>query len=279
MEPAGIILRLLVYLQSGLLLGVLMFAMPWTRKTRIAAAGLSATGIILSTMTMLTLAASFSEIGTYFDAPTLWMLLSETAMGWAAMGRTVALVALIALVLTSTMRAPPILFATIAIASLSWNGHGAMTDGAIGWLHLTGNALHLIAGLGWVGAIAAFLWAALPSHEPAPDLAVRLEQFATTGTAFVAVLMATGIANTLFIVGWTALPTLLETTYGQLLLVKIGLFAVMLAAAATNRFWLTPRVATSPSLATVRASLGAEMLLGVGVLAIVAWLGTLDPGQ
>jgi putative copper resistance protein D len=53
----------------------------------------------------------------------------------------------------------------------------------------------------------------------------------------------------------------------------------MLAAAAANRFWLTPRMIASPSLAAVRTSLGAELILGIAVLAIVAWLGTLDPVQ
>lgn len=279
MEPAGIALRLLVYLDSALLLGMLLFAASWTRYVRLATTVFAAVGIVLTTVTMLRLAASFSDSASFFDIPTLKMLLTETAMGWAAVARITALLAVVALALNSTKRFYPILFAVIAVVSLSWNGHGAMTDDALGWLHLTGNALHLLAGLGWIGALAAFLWAATLSKASSGDLAVSLERFAGVGTVFVAVLLATGIANTLFIVGANALPTLLETTYGRLLLTKIGLFAAMLAAAAANRFWLTPRMITSPSLGAVRASLGAELLLGIAVLAIVAWLGTLDPAQ
>ncbi len=261
------------------MLGTLLFAVTWTRQARLATAGFAVVGIVLTGMTMLRLGASFSDSGAFFDIPTLQMLLTETAMGWAAIARIAALLTAATLALTSGTRFLPILFAIIAIASLSWNGHGAMTDDALGWLHLSGNALHLFAGLGWVGAIAAFLWAATMSKEAPADLAIRLEQFATIGTVFVAVLVVTGISNTLFIVGSSALSTLLETTYGRLLLLKIGLFAAMLAAAAANRFWLTPRVTTSPSLAAVRTSLGVELVLGVGVLAIVSWLGTLDPLQ
>lgn len=279
MEPAGIALRLLVYLDSALLLGMLLFAVSWTRYVRLATTVFAAVGIVLTTVTMLRLAASFSDSASFFDIPTLKMLLTETAMGWAAVARITALLAVVALALNSTKRFYPILFAVIAVVSLSWNGHGAMTDDALGWLHLTGNALHLLAGLGWIGALAAFLWAATLSKASSGDLAVSLERFAGVGTVFVAVLLATGIANTLFIVGANALPTLLETTYGRLLVTKIGLFAAMLAAAAANRFWLTPRMITSPSLGAVRASLGAELLLGIAVLAIVAWLGTLDPAQ
>lgn len=279
MEPAGIALRLLVYIDGALMLGILLFAMSWTRQVRLATAVFAAVGIVLTTVTMLRLAASFSDSAAFLDIPTLQMLLTETAMGWAAIARITSLLGVVALALTSTKRVYPILFAIMAVVLLSWNGHGAMTDNALGSLHLAGNALHLLAGLGWIGALAAFLWAATLSKESSHDLAVSLERFAGVGTAFVALLLATGIANTLFIVGSNALPTLLETTYGRLLVTKIGLFATMLAAAAANRFWLTPRMIASPSLAAVRTSLGAELILGIAVLAIVAWLGTLDPVQ
>ena len=277
MEPAGIALRLLVYLDSALLLGMLLFAASWARQVRLATALFATLGVVLTTATMLRLAASFSDSAAFFDIPTLQMLLTETAMGWAAIARISALLAVVVLALTSAKRIYPSMFAIMAVVSLSWNGHGAMTDDALGWLHLTGNALHLLAAFGWIGALAAFLWAATLSKASLRDLAASLERFAGLGTAFVAVLLATGIANTLFIVGLNALPTLLETTYGRLLATKIGLFAAMLAAAAANRFWLTPRMIASPSLAVVRTSLGAELILGIGVLAIVAWLGTLDP--
>jgi putative copper resistance protein D len=279
MEPAGIALRLLVYLDSALLLGILLFSASWTRQVRLATAVFAAVGIVLTTVTMLRLAKSFSESAAFFDIPTLQMLLTETAMGWMAVARITALLAVAALALTSAKRIYPSLFAIMAVVSLSWNGHGAMADNTLGWLHLAGNALHLLAGLGWIGALAAFLWAVTLSKASSCDLAVSLERFAGVGTAFVAVLLATGIANTLFIVGSNALPTLLETNYGRILVTKIGLFAAMLAAAAANRFWLTPRMIASPSLAAVRTSLGAELILGIAVLAIVAWLGTLDPVQ
>ena len=279
MEPAGIALRLLVYLQSGLMLGTLLFAVSWTQRARVATAGLAVAGIVLSAKMMLRLGASFSDSGAFLDIPTLQMLLTETAMGWAAIARITLLLAVFVLAFTSAARLYTILFAIAAVVSLSWNGHGAMNDDALGWLHLTGNALHLVAGLGWFGAIAAFLWTVTLSREAPADLAIRLDRFATIGTAIVVLLLATGIANTLFIVGWNDLPMLFGTSYGRLLILKIGLFVAMLAAAAANRFWLTPRLATSPSLAAVRTSLGAEFALGIAVLAIVAWLGTLDPSQ
>jgi putative copper resistance protein D len=73
------------------------------------------------------------------------------------------------------------------------------------------------------------------------------------------------------------------TQYGQGLLAKLFLFGLMLLLAAVNRFWLTPKLESaldsgSSSERPIRAlyaSIVAEAAIGVLVLAIVAWLGTL----
>jgi putative copper resistance protein D len=86
----------------------------------------------------------------------------------------------------------------------------------------------------------------------------------------------------------------MATEYGRLLTLKIGLFAVMVAFAAVNRFWLTPRL-LRPRLLTPRLqspadgparlrSLGRltrnsriEIVLGLMIYGIVGVLGTLHP--
>ena len=60
------------------------------------------------------------------------------------------------------------------------------------------------------------------------------------GIATVVAVLATGIVNTWILVG--SLTRLIATGYGQLLILKMALFAVMLSFAAANRFWLTPRL-------------------------------------
>jgi copper resistance protein D len=279
MELAGIALRLLVYLQSGLLLGVLLFRSQWTLRLRYMAAALAAVGVILSAIAMLLLAASFSEGGAFFDTPSIWMLLTQTAMGWAAITRAAAHIALISFMLMNAPRVFACIAALIATGTLCWNGHGAMTDGNMGWVHLAANILHLIAGLSWIGAIAVFLWAAIWLEGSMHELSVTLKRFARTGTYLITILLATGIINTFFIIGWSGMPTLDNTIYGRVLLIKICLFAAMLAAAAANRFWLSPRLAASSSFDTLRFTLGAEFILGAGVLVLVSLLGTLDPTQ
>ncbi len=79
----------------------------------------------------------------------------------------------------------------------------------------------------------------------------------------------------------------MATAYGQLLLVKIALFAALVALATVNREVLTPRLSATPRGAKQRASELAlrglrrnsliEAGLGLGVLSIVAVLGTMVP--
>ena len=76
-------------------------------------------------------------------------------------------------------------------------------------------------------------------------------------------------------------PTaLLGSLYGRLLVAKVGLFGAMLALASVNRFRLVPALTADPTTDaanSLRRHLIAELALGLGVLAIVSIIGTLDP--
>ena len=54
----------------------------------------------------------------------------------------------------------------------------------------------------------------------------------------VATLVLSGIVNAWILVG--SFRALVVTEYGQLLILKLVIFAFMLAFAAVNRLWLTP---------------------------------------
>jgi putative copper resistance protein D len=62
---------------------------------------------------------------------------------------------------------------------------------------------------------------------------------------------------------------------------KLALFAIMLALAAANRLYLTPRLATGPArgeaLRALRRNSGIEAGLGLVIFIIVGALGTLHP--
>jgi putative copper resistance protein D len=88
-------------------------------------------------------------------------------------------------------------------------------------------------------------------------------------------LIGTGLINSWFLVG--SVSSLLRTSYGQILLVKLALFAGMLSLAVANRFWLVPSMSELRSLASDDNQVFGEQALGVMILSIVSFLGTMQP--
>jgi putative copper resistance protein D len=172
-------------------------------------------------------------------------------------------------------------------AALAWSGHGGSTPGALGNLHLAGDALHLIAAASWVGGLVPLvLLLALARYDPLPGWASiardAAERFSILGILSVATLLATGIVNAWILVG--SFNALFATQYGRLLLLKMILFAIMLVFAAVNRIALTPRLAGSPesgaridALRLLTRNSVVEIALGLTIFAMVGMLGTLHP--
>jgi copper resistance protein D len=119
-------------------------------------------------------------------------------------------------------------------------------------------------------------------HAWAPLVRDATARFSTLAILSVSTLLVTGIISGLILVG--SLHALLVTKYGQLLMFKIALFAVMLVFAAANRFWLTPRISSLPDrgneLDAVRGlgrNCHIEIALGLAIFAIVGVLGVTHP--
>ncbi|MEU5291800.1 copper resistance CopC/CopD family protein [Streptomyces umbrinus] len=110
------------------------------------------------------------------------------------------------------------------------------------------DVLHLLAVAVWLGGLSTLLVALYraPSIEPA---AVR--RFSRIAFGSVAVLAATGIYQSWRQLGsWSAFT---GTSYGQLLLVKIGLVVVLVGIAWISRRW-TARLSQAPAAKTVKAA-------------------------
>ncbi len=169
-----------------------------------------------------------------------------------------------------------------------WSGHGASSDGALGIAHTGADIVHLLAASAWIGALMLLLMLVLPrgvvSRERVNAAHVALAGFGAVGAFLVGLIVITGFVNGAFLVGADGLPMLAGSLYGRLLLVKLLLFAAMLACAAANRFWLTPKLASaiqemSPdgALGSLRRSVAIEGTFAVLILGLVAWMGTLEP--
>jgi len=210
-------------------------------------------------------------------------VLTGSALGWAAIARMLGLVAALAMLMQRRTHFVWLLLPTvIAWGSLAWSGHAAASESMLGMIRLAVDVVHLLAASIWLGALAFFLFM-LSQTGPAEPGARAPSRFSGLGSALVALLVATGIGNLLFLSGprqWGALGL---TPYGLLLITKIGLFCAMLGLAAGNRFVLVPRLLQAQAGAALDArramqiSIALEMMLGAGVLGVVAVLGLLDP--
>jgi putative copper resistance protein D len=139
--------------------------------------------------------------------------------------------------------------------------------------------VHVLAAGAWFGALvplALVLRKSLASGF-GPDAATTLRRFSIIGQPAVALVLITGVANTLLIL--RHLPTDWSSPYQALLALKIAVVAVMIALAIANRSVVMGRIATGEgaALTTLRRTVRAEIAFGFAAIALVAVFGTLDP--
>lgn len=256
---------------------------------------LGAAGWLLSALGMAIVAASMQGVDlAALEFQTLCDLIGGTDAGTAWIVRNAALViALVAAVALPRWQGPALgtlaAAGAVAIATLIWSGHAGATEGAAGMLHRINDLLHLLAAAVWIGAIGAYLLLLSPRRLDVTvggvtTAARSVDRFSRVGTICVLVIAATGLVNGQMIVGLENLNRSAAAPYGQLLLAKFALFGLMLALAAANRWRLTPALIASradgtplAAVAAMRRSLALEALAAVLILALVAWLGTLEP--
>ncbi|MFF2512351.1 copper resistance CopC/CopD family protein [Streptomyces sp. NPDC058086] len=124
------------------------------------------------------------------------------------------------------------------------------------------DVLHLLAVAVWLGGLSTLLVALFRAPAETQIDAVAVRRFSRVAFAGVTVLVVTGIYQSWRQVGsWSALT---GTWYGQLLLIKIGLVAVLVGIAWISRRW-TAQLTEAPrakAMATAGATTGATALAG-----------------
>jgi copper resistance protein D len=243
-------------------------------------------------------AASMGErlVTEVFSEGFLWVVLLQTEFGRAWLLRAILaglLAALFAVTLTAKrkrstavwLNVVAVAMATGLVGMLAWGGHAAGGAGAEGIIHPAADFLHLTAAAAWVGALiplALLLQAAGGDAGSFAVARITTLRFSAFGVASVATLLVTGLINTFYLVG--SIPMLAGTDYGRLLVAKIALFFAIVAVAAINRFWFTPRLVPDATLAPARHVLRRlrrnaviEIVLGAVIIAIVAKLGVTPP--
>lgn len=169
----------------------------------------------------------------------------------------------------------------VALGALVVEGH-TRTFGP-SWLVLTADLVHLAAGALWFGGLIGLIIALLPGRDLRPrEIAVIVGRFSAAAIWLVALLALAAVALWWRIAG--GVGGLVTSYYGELVLVKAGIAAVVLAIAAWNRFRLVPAVLSMSlgeraRLTRLRRTVGIEALALVAVLGVTAVMVSQQPPE
>ncbi len=237
---------------AGLALGlgvpaflVLCWPAGWAspRMRRLTTAGLAAVaaGAVLTFLFQGPYAAGAGP-GSALD-PALLATTGSSAFGLTTLGRAALALLLAALLVPLWRRAAgPQPQGTVGLAVLA--GGVVLTTAAVGHpvagslpvVATAVTAVHAAAMALWLGGLAALLAGLVRPGAEAGELAGALPRWSRIASGSVAALVVTGVVQSVREVGS---PTaLVSTTYGWVLLAKLALVLLLLAAAGVSRVWV-----------------------------------------
>lgn len=248
------------------------------RAVRIAAVALA----VLATLVMLPVRCAMLGNGWAdgLDTETMMSVLTGTSIGTAWAWQAVFAAVLLAVTLLPLRQkvAATAVVSALLLCGLSLTGHAAMNDGWLRVLHRANDMVHVLSGGAWVGALipVALVLSRLGDTMPGADALTALIRFSTAGHVAVALVILSGVANSLLIIG--GLPLDWSVPYQRLLSLKVALALLMMLIAVFNRYGLVPRMGRSHSAGKALAvGTVGEIVIAVCVVALVAWFGTLEP--
>jgi len=267
-----------IFIGAGLVLVVSGLALFWA-----VAAGMSDSSLIES-----------------LNGDTLGTVLGQTQFGSVAQWRLglALLMAMLMVVMARTswsfrrkLSALEIVAGTVSVAlvvSFAGTGHAAASGGPALVPRIAVDAVHLFVTAIWPTGLlpfALFLACARRVASVAVPTLRLVQRFSQVGLIIVGVLSATGLVNSYFMVGH--FQALFTTTYGEVLDVKLLLFAAILGLAAVNRYRMVPLLKAKaaragendfvPTLRRLQRLVLTEFGLAVAVVAVVSVLGTTPP--
>ena len=193
----------------------------------------------------------------------------DTSFGEAIVARTVVALWLVTAFVTaarSRFAAGAALALGAALAFTPGLGGHARVEGVAG---LVADGMHVSAAGSWVGGLAA-TGLALALTTTGRGMLARdlLPRFSAVAFVAVIVLVSAGIASSLLHVG--EVSQLWDTTYGQLLLAKVGLLVPIVGLGAYNRRSIIPRARAGEARGLGRP-IGTELaLMGLVLVATSA---------
>jgi copper transport protein len=254
--PTG---RWLGYGGTALAIGVPVLALTcwpggWasSRLRRLAAAGTAL--VAVSAVAVLLVQGPYAAgtgLGSALDPALLGATIGSSA-GWTAVLRLVLVLGL-ALVLRPAWRrgAAPGPTAVAAAAGLALGlvlataATGHPLAGPWPVLAVLAAAVHVAASSVWLGGLAGLAAGLLRPGTDPREMAAGVARYSRLAFGAVLALVVSGVVQAVREVGS---PTALTaTSYGRILLVKLALVLVVLAAAGVSRVWVQQRLGVRPS--------------------------------
>jgi len=295
--PAYVAIRAAMYLSALLIIGCCAFILlVATRVSHLSGSYLEVSAVVPSTRRLArwaTVALAFAMVGrllaqgfmigegvTIVIAP----LLETTIWGWGwLLGAAGTVVIAGGLIFTRGTRAAwrATAVGTMALAfSFALTGHAISTPHPA--VHVTLDAIHVMAAGGWLGTllvvatIGLYTALILPIERRAHAASELIGAFSTFALLCAGTLAVTGVVQ-----AWAHLSTisaLWQTHYGQALFRKLVVIAMTAVVGAFNWRVVKPRLANPGTITLLRRSAAVELTIGLAVVILTAILvGTSPP--
>jgi putative copper resistance protein D len=192
----------------------------------------------------------------------------------AARVLAVRVVGLAILAIALSMKRKPgiaLVTATTVIVLLGFTLMGHTTSHSPRWLLMPLLLAHLLVVAFWFGALVPLRLAA--RYESPQIAGAAIDAFSTTATWIVPALFVAGLALAAVLLGSFSA---LRTAYGQLLILKVVGFALLMGLASLNKWRLGPAVAAGDPARTrnFNRSIQLEYVIMAAVLTVTAAMTT-----
>lgn len=228
------------------------------------------------------------DTSALFDPQILTQYFFETTFGKVWLLRLVLVLALMAVALIARRRlfgrnmatGLIVILAASLLVSQAWIGHPASLPAAKRSAVMFAYVLHVLGGAFWLGALLPLGLLVIDARRSQEALAVAefaLWRFSPLVMGAAAAILLGGVINLASRVD--SIEVLAASGWGRLAMLKAVILAGMIAAAATNRFILIPRLPTSPGqgVAALARTIIFEQAAGLLILATASFMAILHP--
>lgn len=234
--------KLAIYLSSFLAAGILLFLVmlpvsnEGLRRELLRWAAFSTIiGALASSWRVMVQAGRLMDDAVFMTDPEIIMIVLDGPLGTSTLVRLVGLVIIVLSIFFSGMRTPGTFAGALLVAlSFALTGHATRDPQ---WSLTILITVHLLAVSYWFGALLPLyrLAGSGQDHHIAADMSHRFGQQATF---IVPVLILVGASFAYLLTG--GVDVLIGSAYGQMLIVKLLLVAMVLGIAGLNKLRLVP---------------------------------------